>query len=451
MSIPSSLVGEDYLGLFEIRGPQIGPLVDLALSPDGTLLISATSRTLLLVDTHTGVPSVLVNTGSTNEITSLAFIHNRRCLVGCENGHIYVVHFGETVLHRSPVVSISYSFQDIQKPIQVMCWDMAHKILAIGYEDGVSIWQSTSKKWRLVDRITIHHEGLPGIHTLQFFGLPNCYLFVGGGFGYATWLAPGKVTFVTHNKDFHRIGNSALSPDGKFLAATTDSSLHIWPLAGARLRLDHLAMSSTGLAAVGTQDGQVAFTRMDCVLADDFYYRTNWSVVGLLAHADRLYMVHMGPVGAIIIVGYTDKEQLMDDFRKFRLSHFARDIFESLLSPEVPKTITIDTSLIPKVTVAGVAMQTGRKDFDSPVSPSRSTSPLHNKSSSRRFMFFAVIAVAAGLIVVLWFEFESECMLGWVRATLGWVCTLNAHVIHIITGLISKFMSPTMVLRFDLD
>ncbi|KAG9077276.1 hypothetical protein FRC06_009002, partial [Ceratobasidium sp. 370] len=392
MSILSSLVGEDYLSRFKIHGPQIGPLVDLALSPDGVLLISVTSRTLLLVDTHTSVPSVLVNMGSTNEITSLAFIHNRRCLVSCENGHIYVVHFGETVLHRSPVVSISYSFQDIQKPIQVMRWDMAHKILAIGYKDGVSIWQSTSKKWRFIDHITIHHEGLPGIHTLQFFGLPNCYLFVGGGFGYATWLAPSKVTFVTHNKDFHRIGNSSLSPDRKFLAATTDSSLHIWPLAGARLRPDHctykietgaeyqhinlhlpVAMSSTGLAAVGTQDGQVAFTRMDCVLADDFYYRTNWSVVGLLAHTDRLYMVYMGPVGAVIIVGYMDKEQVMDNFRK------------------VPKTITIDTSLIPKVTVAGVAMQTGRKDFDSPVAPSRSTSPLHNKSSLHRFMFFAII------------------------------------------------------------
>ncbi|KAG9094107.1 hypothetical protein FRC06_011156 [Ceratobasidium sp. 370] len=439
MAAPSSPPGEDYNGLFEIRGPQIGPLADLAISPDGHLILLATSNSLLLVDTRSGAPSVLVKTGSTHEITSLAWLNKRRCFVGCKNGHLYVVHFGASVLFNSPIASISYAFQDIQNSIRVMRWDMVHKLLAIGYEHGVSIWQSSSKTWRLVDRITIQHKGLPGVHTLQFFGPHNRYLFVGGGFGYATWVAPGKVTFVTRNNNFHHIGNSALSPDGKFLAATTfNGSLHVWPIAGARLCPDNstynvetgadyrhinphlpVAITSSGLTVVGTQAGQVAFVRMNCLAVDDFYHSTNWA-----AHDDRLYVAYIGPLGAIVIVGYTDKEQAQRDFRKMRLSRYGLDIFESLLSPQVPSTVSIDIGLIPKVTTTNVPMQTGRIGFDNPTSYSRSR-------------LFLVVIFTLWLTVALWFKPEYTEL---------WM-SFNTH----LTCIINHFILPSFVLRFGLD
>ncbi|KAG8715591.1 hypothetical protein FRC08_010416 [Ceratobasidium sp. 394] len=423
MPVPSTLsTPDEYIGMFVTRGPQVGHITDFALSPDGNLLLSSTATDLVLTDTRTGRPMVWIKIGTNNKVSALGWLNSKKCFVGCHNGHIYVAQIGEYTITTTPIVSISYAFQDIQKTIKVLRWDATDKLLAIGYEDGCSIWKSNGKKWKVHDRITIPHDNVTGVCTMAFYSHGSKrYLFIGGGFGYVTWLGPQQVSFFTNDKRFHNIGKSALSPDNKFLAATTfDGKLLIWPVKGAILGPDHstrtmetgeeyrslypflpVTITPGGLAAVGTQVGQVDLSRTDGTAVDDFYFDDNWSVLGILAYRDRIYVAYMGPVGAIMIVGYADNKNTFFTFKK---------LYESKIAtvPQTIKATWIDLDLIPKSNVAGVVMQTGRADLK-PQAPAEVATEVDNVEPDRpnsclhgcAYVFFVIVSGLAVVLIVL--------------------------------------------------
>ncbi|KAG8715716.1 hypothetical protein FRC09_016361 [Ceratobasidium sp. 395] len=399
MSVPRPVLPEsgDNVGIFLIRGPQTGFPTGFTLSPDGNSIFSSTLDDLVLVDTRTGRPMLWILTGPDSKITAIDWLNPKKCFLGCDNGHIYITTVGEHTLSTNPVASISYSFQDIQKPIKALRWDATDKLLAICYEDGVSIWKSTGKKWKICDRICIPRPSpyKDGLTTIIFYGTSKRCLFIGGGFGHATWAGVGDVTyFRASGLVASGITAAAVSPNGDYLVATSFNGLvKAWPVIGTSLGPEHsrrtiitgqeyrnihpylpVGVTSDGLVAVGTQVGVVELGEMDGSVDDTFTFENNWSVMGLLAHEDRVYTQYMGSVGAVIIVGWVNNEQAYNAYKT--LNNQIAD------EPLDFTGIRIDINQIPKGTLAGSPMQTGRTGFDLPanmttptVSVSTSTGP----------------------------------------------------------------------------
>ncbi|KAG8793282.1 hypothetical protein FRC12_003287 [Ceratobasidium sp. 428] len=369
---------QPMIGIFLSRGPQSGVPTGFALSPDGHFIFSSTPNDLLLLDARTGRPTNWILTGPNSKITSIDWFNSKKCFLGSDRGDIYVAAVGEQpTLTSNPMITISYSFQDIQQPIRALRWDTISKLLALCYEDGVSIWKNTNGKWKNIDRISIKRERLQdGVTTVVFYGVSRRRLYIGGGFGYAVW--HGREAISYYKGSTSGITTATISPDGKHLvAATFCGAVKVWTVDDGIIgsELSHRAIksgqeyrsinpftpvqvSSTGLVAVGTQVGQVELGRLDGTTVDMFNFEQNWSVMGLLIHEDRLYTQYMGPVGAIILVGWVDN---MEAFNTFQTLH------EQIIG--IPKELAgthIDLDNIPRGTLAGPALQTGRVSFAPP-------------------------------------------------------------------------------------
>ncbi|KAG8715526.1 hypothetical protein FRC09_016544 [Ceratobasidium sp. 395] len=353
----------DYVGFFMCRGPQSTTPTGFALSPNGQLILSSTAEDITLLDTRSGRPLVWILTGSTSKVGAIEWFSVKKCFLGTDGGHIYVVTVGEFTLLTSPIVSISYSFQDIQAPIKVLCWDNTEKLLAIGYDDGVAIWKTTGKKWKVQDRVSIAVDQV-GICALAFFGTSLRCLFIGGGFGYAIWRGVGQTSFFRSPAPANSFTNVSVSADGLHLAATTFAgTVKVWSVDDILLGADYttrtiisgrdyrifrpftpVKITPDGLIAVGTHVGKVELSRPDGSTIDEFSYEENLAVMNLL---------YMGPVGAMMIVGWVNSVESFMAFKRLNDKHPARDI----------RAVYIDINLIPKGTLAGSPMQTGRVGF----------------------------------------------------------------------------------------
>ncbi|KAG8794065.1 hypothetical protein FRC12_000661 [Ceratobasidium sp. 428] len=369
---PLVLDPHEYVGFFLCRGPQSGTPTGFALSPNGQLILSSTNEDITLLDTRSGRPLVWILTGSASKVGAIEWFSVKKCFLGTNGGHIYIVTIGEFTLLTSPIVSISYSFQDIQEPIKVLRWDNKEKLLAIGYDDGVAIWKTTGKKWKVQDHVSIAVNHV-GICALAFFGTSLRCLFIAGGFGYAIWRGVGQTSFFRSGDPAHGITDAVVSADGLHLAATTFSgTVKVWPVDDILLGADPtiraiisggdyrifrpftpVKITPDGFVAVGTQVGKVELSRPDGSTVDEFSYEENWAVMGLLNYGDRMYVQYMGPVGAMIIVGWVNNVDSFIAYKRLNEKHPARDI----------RAVYIDINLIPKGTLAGSPMQTGRVGF----------------------------------------------------------------------------------------
>ncbi|KEP45590.1 putative transmembrane protein, partial [Rhizoctonia solani 123E] len=357
----SSASGDDFKEIFAVRSDRTGMLTSFSLSSDGFSILVTTLDQLLVIDTRIGMTSVNVNVGTARAITAATWMSSQLSILGCRDGHMYFSEFRPSSLFGSQSVTITYAFRDVNKRNTMLRYDIPQGLLGIAYEDGVSIWQHTNAKWRLVDRIPVAIEGNMGVTSIEFFGEPERRLFIGGTFGHIIWHGAGRVDFFTGPRRICLIGAAALSDDRKHLVISSfNRQLHIWGAASKSINprgsvhdfeSGHeyhnlspripVAMTASGLAVLGSQVGLVAFVRSNGVTASEFFYEPNFSVMGILSHENRLYVAFLGPVGSIIIVGYSNKVRARRTFRDLRKQHSGLIDTKSINIPlnQVPRPV----------------------------------------------------------------------------------------------------------------
>ncbi|KAG8702201.1 hypothetical protein FRC11_011626, partial [Ceratobasidium sp. 423] len=191
---------EVYSQLFVLRGPQVGPLCNFSITPNGMCLLLLMEHSIIVVDTRISRIQVLLNTGPTSQLTSATWLSDTRCILGCFDGHLFQARFRPASIFGSPSVTVGYAFQDLNLPVRYLRYNRTSKLLAIGYASGVSIWRATPTTWRIVDRFAVPGEvGVPGLRTMQFVGKSDQMLFVAGGFGHVIWTGRSQVVFFTEN------------------------------------------------------------------------------------------------------------------------------------------------------------------------------------------------------------------------------------------------------------
>ncbi|KDN34364.1 hypothetical protein RSAG8_12549, partial [Rhizoctonia solani AG-8 WAC10335] len=196
----SSASGDDFKHIFTARSDRTGILTSFSLSSDGFSILATTFDQVLVVDTRIGMTSVNVNIGTARAITAAAWVNNQLGILGCRDGHMYFSEFCPSSLFGSQRAVITYAFRDVNKRITMLRYDIPQGLLGIAYEDGVSIWQYTSAKWRLVDRVPVAIEEGMGVTSIEFYGEPERRLFIGGTFGHIIWHGAGRVDFFTGSR-----------------------------------------------------------------------------------------------------------------------------------------------------------------------------------------------------------------------------------------------------------
>ncbi|KDN33768.1 hypothetical protein RSAG8_13143, partial [Rhizoctonia solani AG-8 WAC10335] len=365
---------EDYAQHFVLRGPQVGPLCDFSITPNGVHLLLATDNSIAVVDTRIGSVQVVINTGPTSRLTTATWLSDDSSIVGCHDGHLFVARFQPATMFGSPSVTIGYAFQDLNLPVRHLCYNRNSELLAVGYERGVSIWRRMPTTWRIVDRFSVPVQvGISGIRTMQFVGDSNQMLFVGGGFGHAVWSGRDQVVFFTANTLVCRIGSSAVSADGKFLVVgALNQRVHVWPVTSDGLSSGGIyelqsgaeyhrmnpyipvAMTDSGLVVAGSRVGELAFVQTNGAHAFNMYFERNLSTVGLLSHHDRLYVAFMGPLGYVIVVAYSRTRGALQVFERLR---------NAFTPGGTHSVINIDIHQLPRMSLRNLPRRTGRTDF----------------------------------------------------------------------------------------
>ncbi|KAG8714058.1 hypothetical protein FRC09_018050 [Ceratobasidium sp. 395] len=385
----------EHMGIFVSRGPQTvqrGFPTGFAISPNGRLVFSATLDDLVLLDTRTGRTVLWIITGPLTEglgegnIGAIAWKTSKVCFLGCDHGLVYVANVGGNTLTTNPTLTISYLFRGPEGRIKALCWDAVGKFLALCYDECVSVWKITDKIEE-VDEIPIARTP-QSLSTLTWFGTSKRCLFIGGGFGYAVWHGYDDVTFFRDDGPVPGITSSAISSDGQYLAATTFTGVvNVWKVSDAGLEPDPstrtitsgkpyrtlypftpVGFAADGLVAVGTQAGIVELSGVNGNSVNFFSQEVNWSVIGLLTHKDRVYVQYLGPVGAIIIVGYVSSFRGLNAFERHTESQ------QITGPPPEFRAMRIDISRIPKASLANPPMQTGGAGPSNAASTANATS-----------------------------------------------------------------------------
>ncbi|KAG9097327.1 hypothetical protein FS749_006569 [Ceratobasidium sp. UAMH 11750] len=153
---------------------------------------------------------------------------------------------------------IQVNLNKVSRPVKATSFDVSKCLLALALDHEVQIWGIyTDHLWRELDEVKCQQDK-PGwqVSDVIFFG-SHRYLLIVTSNGFIVWMEEDKPTSRLEGKvhDFSSIGKCDISHDNKWLVASTDAGVLVWPLSHEGPVMDQQRAFS-----IPTVQGQVVAT-----------------------------------------------------------------------------------------------------------------------------------------------------------------------------------------------